>query len=497
MENNSKPINLRKDIVPSHKMENDAQLSSLRKNVFPIHRHELRKFIPLTSIFFMISFIYSTLRSLKDIYVLEHAGAEVIYCLKLFGVTPAVLLLTIAYNRLSRVVDKARKFNIVIAYFLVFFGLSYVFFIPNLEALQLDSLADRLNASIPAMKNLWESIRYWPLSLFYINAEAWGTMALGVLFWTFVNDITGAEQAKRFYSFLSLGAAVGLIMAGILLKTFHKHLDFVLVSCVGIIGAILVLYNSFSYNIRKHPELYQIEQRPKKKKEKLSFLESFRFLIKSRYLALIATLIISYGVVISLFESVWKAKIKALTLGNEGMLANIYGNQGIFSGILSLVLIIFLSTPIMNRGWRFAASVTPVITLIATVIFFSFLYFQDALGGITAQWGMSPLSLAVTFGLINVVFIKAFKYTLFDPTKERAYIPLDEESKVRGKAAVDGVGSRVGKSLGSLLITFALVPAFGSIHNAEYVIFALIMFMLILWLRAVNKLSVLFKEHEE
>jgi AAA family ATP:ADP antiporter len=74
---------------------------------------------------------------------------------------------------------------------------------------------------------------------------------------------------------------------------------------------------------------------------------------------------------------------------------------------------------------------------------------------------------------------------------------LDEESKVRGKAAVDGVGSRLGKSLGSFIITFFLVPYFGSIHNAEYVIFFLVLIMLVLWLRAVAKLSILFKEHEE
>ena len=478
-------------------MANNLKLSGIRKNVFPIYKHELRKFMPLTLIFLLISFIYSTLRSLKDIYVLEHASAEVIYYLKLFGVTPAILILTIIYNRISKLVDMVKKFNIVIAYFFIFFGLAYLFFIPNLEALQLNDFADKLNIRFPAMNSLWEMIRYWPISLFYVNAEAWGTMALGVLFWTFVNSITGVEQSKRFYSFLSLGAAIGLIMAGILLKACKEQLNLVLGGCVGLIATIIVVYNSFVYNIQKNPELYQIEQSPKKKKEKLSFLESFKFLAKSKYLALIATLIISYGVVISLFESVWKAKVKALTINNEGMLANIYGNQGIFSGILSLVLIVFLSAPIMRRGWRFAASVTPVVTLIATVIFFVFLRFQNSLNSITVLWGISPLSLAVTFGLINVVFIKAFKYTLFDPTKERAYIPLDEESKIRGKAAVDGVGSRLGKSLGSLIITSFIVPFFGSIHNAEYVIFFLIMIMLVLWLRAVNKLSVLFKEHEE
>jgi ATP:ADP antiporter, AAA family len=434
---------------------------------------------------------------LKDIYILEHSGAEVIYYLKLFGVTPTILLLTIAYNRISKMVDKVRTFNIVLAYFFVFFGASYLFFIPNLKALQLDSLADGLSVSLPAMKNLWDTVRYWPLSLFYINAEAWGTMALGVLFWTFVNEITGVEQSKRFYSFLSLGAAVGLILAGVLLKSCKEQLNLVLGACVGLIGVIMVVYNRFAYNIQKHPALYQVEQKPKKKKEKLSFYESLRFLVRSKYLALIATLIISYGVVISLFESVWKAKIKALTVTNEGMLADIYASQGILSGILSIVLIIFLSTPIMRRGWRFAASVTPVVTLIATIIFFAFLCIQDVFGSTTVLWGFSPLSLSVTFGLINVVFIKAFKYTLFDPTKERAYIPLDEESRIRGKAAVDGVGSRLGKSLGSMIITFFLVPIFGSIHKAEYLIFFIIVVMLVLWIIAVNKLSVLFKEHTD
>jgi len=442
----------------------------------------------------MISFNYSTLRSLKDMYLLRYTGAEVIYYLKLFGVTPGIILMTIIYSRISKVTDRDSRFNIVIAYFLAFFGLSYFFFIPNLSSLQLDTLANGLQVSLPSLKGLWEAIRYWPLSLFYINAEAWGTMALGVLFWTFVNEITNVEQAGRFYSFLSIGASVGSVLAGTMLKVCKENINLVLALGLGLISIMLVVYNVFAYDIKNNAALYQVAKRAKKKKEKLSFVESFKFLSQSQYLALIATLVIAYGAVVSLFESVWKAKIKALTSGDGSMLADIYGNQGIWSGVISFFFIIFLSAPIMNRGWRFAASVTPIVTLVATLVFFSFLYFQDALSEVTAFLNTSPLSLAVTFGLINVVFIKAVKYILFDPTKERAYIPLDEESKVRGKAAVDGVGSRLGKSLGSLLLTTFLVPVMGSIDNAQYLIFILIVVLLLIWLRAVNKLSVLFEE---
>ena len=475
-------------------MENNPEFGRIRRMLFPIHKHELRKFIPLTSIFLMISFNYSTLRSLKDIYLLKHISAEVIYYVKLFGVTPGIILLTIIYSKISKATDRDARFNIVIAYFLVFFGLSYFVFIPNLEVLKLGSLADSLNASLPAMKNLWEAIKFWPLSLFYINAEAWGTMALGVLFWTFVNEITTLEQARRFYSFLSLGAAVGLILAGTLLKYLKEDFDLTLGLGLGLIATILAVYNIFAHDIRKNPPLYQVEQKPKKKKKKLSFVESLKFLAKSQYLVLIATLVIAYGVVVSLFESVWKAKVKELTAGDDIMLADIYGNQGIFAGILSIFLIVFLSAPIMNRGWRFAASVTPTITLVATLIFFAFLYFQDFLSSITELFGVSPLKMAVIFGLINVVFIKAVKYILFDSTKEQAYIPLDEESKVRGKAAVDGVGSRLGKSLGSLILTTLLLPVLDTIDNAKSFIFCIILLMLVLWLMTVNKLSVLFKQ---
>ena len=42
------------------------------------------------------------------------------------------------------------------------------------------------------------------------------------------------------------------------------------------------------------------------------------------------------------------------------------------------------------------------------------------------------------------------KYCLFDPTKEMAYIPLNDETKVKGKAAVDVVASPL-RQVGLLL----------------------------------------------
>lgn len=432
--------------------------------------------------------------------------AEVLYFLKVYGVTPFMIILTLIYAKLGKY-DRDTRFYVAVGYFLFIIAACYFFFIPNIDILRLDGFADRLCSSMPKMKALWEALRFWPCSLVYLHAEAWGSMAIGVLFWTLANDITHFNQAKRVYGYLSMGAAFGTIVAGFLLKDligddFNSGIGIAII----IISSILVLYYFFAADIRKNPELYQVDvAAPKKKKAKMSMGESFKFLAKSKHLALIATLVLCYGATMSLFESVSKAQYTKLTaVVGSGILSKLYGYQGIASGTLSIVFV-FLSGWFAKRGWRFTAMTTPIVGLICTGVFFLFLFGGEIIAVLfgseeNSVAAVDMLWIAVLFGLGNAVFIKAAKYVMFDPTCNQAYIPLDEESKVRGKAAVDGVGSRLGKSFGSLLISapvIGLVGIFGSIDNARVVISGLIIIFLLLWIRAVAKLSNLLKSDEE
>lgn len=86
--------------------------------------------------------------------------------------------------------------------------------------------------------------------------------------------------------------------------------------------------------------------------------------------------------------------------------------------------------------------------------------------------------LTVTLGSIQNCLSRASKYTFFDATKEMAFIPLSSESKLKGKAAIDGVGSRLGKSGGSaihqgLIIMLSTVGA-----SVPYI--AIIFFLIVL-----------------
>jgi AAA family ATP:ADP antiporter len=102
--------------------------------------------------------------------------------------------------------------------------------------------------------------------------------------------------------------------------------------------------------------------------------------------------------------------------------------------------------------------------------------------------GTSPLMLAVLFGAAQNIMSKSAKYSLFDPTKEMAYIPLDQESKVKGKAAIDVVGARLGKSGGSF-VQQGLLVVFGSIGAITPYVGVILLVIIGAWMIAAKSLG--------
>ena len=111
---------------------------------------------------------------------------------------------------------------------------------------------------------------------------------------------------------------------------------------------------------------------------------------------------------------------------------------------------------------------------------------------LVASLGTTALVFAVYMGALQVILSKSTKYALFDPTKEMTYIPLDEESKVKGKAAVDVVGGRLGKAGGAFLQQAMLIFIGPMTVIAPYSALLMILFVVI-WIVAVFKLHTLFK----
>jgi len=76
----------------------------------------------------------------------------------------------------------------------------------------------------------------------------------------------------------------------------------------------------------------------------------------------------------------------------------------------------------------------PLLSTVRTragVLFFGLVLFSGPLDPMLAAIGLTPLMAAVLVGAAQNVFSKSSKYSLFDPCKEMAYIPLDKETQVR------------------------------------------------------------------
>ncbi|MBQ2349874.1 MAG: ADP/ATP carrier protein [Cytophagales bacterium] len=486
--------------------EEKPKFGKWRQLLFPIYMHELKKLVPSALVFLCISFNYSLLRGLKDVYVYNTMTSSSIYALKVL-VMPSVILFTIAYTFIAKRVNRDVRFNIVIAYFLVFFFLFYTVLLPNCDSLQLLGLSTYLSNELPMYFHWWDCIRVWPVSLFYIHAEIWGTLVLGVSYWTFMNEIISSAEANRVYPFLMVGAGVGGILSGIFLFFFSAHSDLQIEVVLCLILCILSFYNILARNIAKDPAGYNIEPKIKKPKVRLSFLQSIKFLLTSRYLLLLTCIVFGYNMFIVFLESVWKGRVGVYSdfLKNDYLehyksatealakayskqtISKIYGLQSFLTGVFSLFWIFFVSGSVSKKKWKFTALFTPVLALVSSLMFYMLYTFRDVWGA-HCDKGTS-LYLIVIFGLIILCFIKSSKYVFFDTSKERAYIPLDEESKTNGKAAIDAIGSRLAKGISAVSISGILVPKFDGLDQIVNISFSLVSVLIVLWILAVLALS--------
>ncbi|MBM3201719.1 MAG: AAA family ATPase, partial [Chlamydiae bacterium] len=214
-------------------------------------------------------------------------------------------------------------------------------------------------------------------------------------------------------------------------------------------------------------------------------------LLKSRYMLCVAIIVIAYGVSINLVEVTWKGQLKlAYPTPNEYSI--FMGNFSRMTGVATILMMFFVTGNVVRKlGWRIAALITPVVLLVTGAGFFGFMLFGDMLKGFVAYLGTTPLMMAVVFGTIQNIASKSSKYSLFDPTKEMTYIPLDQEYKVKGKAAIDVVGARFGKS-GGAFIQQVLILGFGSIAAITPYIGIILFIIIFAWLLAANNLSKLF-----
>ncbi len=480
-----------------------ANFGKWRSLFWPIHRTELKKFIPMLLMFFLISFNYNALRACKDSLVVTapHSGAEAIPFIKVWAILPGAFLLTYLFTRLSNRYSSEKVFHIMMSIFIGFFALFTFVLFPFQEFFHPTDFADKLQDIFPkGFSGLIAIFRNWTFTLFYVMSELWGTAILSVLFWGFANQMTQVGEAKRYYGILMIGANIAGVISGgasvvLSANTFLSWVPYgkcswdqsILFLNLMIIGAgflTMAIYRYLNHRLIRSSEQPWVPP----EKIKMSMRKNFAYLAKSKYLLCIALVVLTYNISINLIEVVWKNQIKQLH-PNPGEYNTYMGEVMTLMGIIATVSALLTAFAIRRFSWTFNAIVPAGIMLVTGIAFFLLVLFPNSgLTWIAAMMGSTPLALSVALGGFQNSIGRAAKYTIFDATKEIAFIPLSYESKQMGKAAIDGVGSRIGKS-GGAMIHQSLILFFSSVAACTPYVAVIFFVVILVWMFSVVSLG--------
>lgn len=485
-------------------MSNDLtkEFGLLRSLIWPIRRDELKKFIPMFIMLFLICFNYGILRSMKDSILITTSGAKVLPFIKIWGILPMTIGITYILSKLNSRFSLERVFYIMTSGFLIYFVLFAFVIYPYRDSLHPYASAQVLENFLPkGFAGLAALYKHWTLTLFYVLSELWCSFILSTLFWGFANSVIPIKVAKRYFGVLTIGSNSAALVSGLSANFFSKFaqgswdgtiqlLLMIVVACGFMTMLLFKWLNVRIFTEKNYPQLHQ-KFGVKKKKKRPSLKESFAFLGKSKYLVYLTTLLVAYNLSIGLFEIIWKDYLHKLC--DSPIAFNHYmNNVTAIVGLVSLIVTVFIPYTLERIGWTRMALITPITMAVTGFGFFAFLFIHKFFGANMAPlFSLSPLAIAVFFGAAQSCLSKAAKYSVFDTTKELAFVPLDPETRMKSKAPIEAVAARFGKFGGSFVFQGLLLGC-GTLSACIPYITVLLTFVIGFWMTSVKNLGLLF-----
>lgn len=448
--------------------------------LWPIGRNEWKKFFSMAGLMFVILLNQNLIRGLKDSLIVTIIGPEVLSYIKLFVELPLGILFVLGYTLLCNRMSTEVVFRIIILFFLLFFTAFGFWLFPYQKTTHpsLDLIENYIQL-YPYLKWFFKLWGQWSLVLFYAMGELWPMIVFTLLYWQLANKITTTAEAGRFYFYFNLFGQANLLISGSIIIYFSSNDHFLLPIAallsiarnktelqVATLMMVVIALCIIILLIHRYIEKYTVYNSRQSRtttppmRLQLGLLKSLKMITKSKYLGLICLLMAAYSMTINLIEGLWFYEVASFYDNDSIHFMAYQGKVLRWTGVITLICSIIGNIIVQNLGWFGAALVTPVMTLLVggcfflLVIIYRFYGLSDVIGGIPI------MAIIVAMGGVHNILAKGTKYCLFDATKEMAYIPLDDEMQTKGKAAIDILGGKLGKSCGSIfqVICYTFLP---------------------------------------
>lgn len=443
------------------------------------------KFVCLLSIMTLTLFNNAILRVLKDALLFsDNSSIEIVHFIKSFLVLPISMIFVYFYTKASMLVKQSKIIYIIMISFCVFFLLYAVLYPFRARLSPAAGMIQELIVRFEHFK--WFLVLYgsWFNALFYIVSELWSAVGLNLIFWQFANSINTIKEAKGYYVYFGIFGSLGMMFGGgVISYLFFSDFDYkvsLMSSLVAIsIVCIILLYKFvFDYVLNESYE-FHVEQ-----KEKFRFADILNIFVRSRYLRYMMILVFCYHMTSNLIEITWKSTLKTF-VGSAEQYASYMGIIYVIYGVLSMLLFGFPAQLMKRASWITIAILIPTILSILSAVFYVTLF------RISLDFFL-PLDLKsiVIVGSVYYVCNRFLKYGLFDPVKEIAYIPLQKEERLKGKAMIDVFGCKLSKASSGYIqvILLTIMPNGNQISMSYYTVYIVVLCMLV-WILSARNLS--------
>ncbi|RKU26044.1 hypothetical protein C6497_14775 [Candidatus Poribacteria bacterium] len=261
---------------------------------------------------------------------------------------------------------------------------------------------------------------HFAAAIIYVFREAYIVIIIEQI-WSFVNSTLTSKQAKTINGPFCAIASVGSVVGGVLVGMFAVSVG----SINLLLGAVISLiptafFAVIAYSLAGEPKPTELEAGGK-----LGHL-GVKTLFRSKYLLMVAILVISTQVISSVLDLRFNGFVEAEITETDSMTSYygiFYARLAAISAILQLIVVPFALRLVSIR----------VIHVLIPII--------HLLNGLILS--ISP---SLKTGARAFLTFKALDYSLFRAGKELFYMPLSYDERYRCKQIIDSFGYRSAKS---------------------------------------------------
>ncbi|MBN2267171.1 MAG: hypothetical protein JW725_02400 [Candidatus Babeliaceae bacterium] len=421
---------------------------------------ELRKFLILAAVFFLVIGGYTVIKELKDFVFINIVGLRELNYAKMLSM---VVLIPLVFLY-SRFVDLLRRHQLIYLYSIIYGlgGIIFAYFLGHPTI----GLANTMQSS--------SRLFGW---FFYFFIEGYQPFVISLI-WAFVNSITRAEDVQNGYVVVTASSKIGGALTAALawfylnsryvscepMSVGSYQLIMVAASCMLLLVPFVIFFlmkKIPASHMHGYEAVYKFEKKHEKELKKqegslkenlVSMFSGLYILFRYPYLLGVFGMIFFWEIVNVIFNFIRLSVGQAAAHTPTEFCAFLYGQICLFH-LVGLVFVL-LGTRNFIRWFGERKSLIAVPLLIGAVICY-YLTVRTA-----------------TAAALAYIVLRAINYAFAYPLRESLYIPTTKAAKFKTKSWIDGFGAKLSKSFGSCYNIIVSSVASSLLFSVHIVFFA-------------------------